>query len=298
MNAGASRADEVLGRVQRITRLLLTPDGVPLRVEVANLGERAAAFTIDFFITILAADAFLLLALLISGGRLGGNTAAALTFAAFVVRNAYFVGFEIARGGVTPGKRAFGLRVVDRHGGPLGAGAVVARNLSREAEIFFPLGMVIAGESWVTAPWEIVPVALWLALTSVFPLCNRDRLRAGDLLAGTIVITVPKKVLLDELVAERVSYAFTDEQLQRYGILELQVLEDVLRRSTGTGNAGLLEDVAERIRRKIGWADPVEPYRVRTFLGDFYAAQRAFLELRKHLGEEREDKFYRAAPKR
>ena len=286
------RADELLGRRRRAVRALVTPDGVPLRIEIADFGERLAAFAIDFIITIFAADLLVLAGLLLAGLPMAGATVAAVTFAAFVVRNAYFVAFEIAWAGVTPGKRALGLRVIDRHGGALTPAAVVARNLSREVEIFFPLGMLLQSESWLASPWEIVPVALWLVLTSALPLCNRDRLRAGDLIGGTIVIAVPKKVLLDDLVSDRTAYAFTDEQLQRYGILELQILEEVLRRPQTFETDELLADIAQKVQRKIQWSGALRPDRARTFLRDFYAAQRAFLELRKHLGDERADKFH------
>jgi uncharacterized RDD family membrane protein YckC len=291
-DATHARADELLGRRRRTVRALVTPDGVPLRIEIADFGERLAAFAIDFIVTILAADVFVLLGLLLAGLPLGGATLAALTFVAFVVRNVYFVAFEIAWAGATPGKRALGLRVIDRHGGALTPVAVVARNLSREVEIFFPLGMLLQSESWLASPWEIVPVTLWLVLTSALPLCNRDRLRAGDLIGGTIVIAVPKKVLLDDLVSEHSAFAFTDEQLQRYGILELQILEEVLRRPETFETDELLADIAQKVQRKIRWSADVKAHRSRAFLRDFYAAQRAFLELRKHLGDERADKFH------
>jgi uncharacterized RDD family membrane protein YckC len=285
-------ADQILGRGWRRIRMLVTPDGVPLRVEVAELTERAAAFTLDFVFIIGATWLLLLAAFALAFGGIGGITLPAATFAAFIVRNAYFVYFELVRAGVTPGKRIVGLRVIDRHGGALTPAAVVARNLSREMETFFPLAMVLQSPDWIAAPWEVVPVGLWLLLTSALPLTNRDRLRAGDLIGGTIVIAVPKRVLLDELVADRRTFTFSDEQLQRYGILELHVLEDVLRRTGAFGSDPLVHDVAAKIRRKIGWTSAVADRDAWTFLRDFYAAQRAFLELRKHLGDERSDKFY------
>jgi uncharacterized RDD family membrane protein YckC len=296
MSDVTAKTDELLGRSARRVRMLVTPDGVPLRIEIADLGERATAFAADFGITLVVSYLLIVVAGWIYaflGGGPGGVTLAAMTFAAFLVRNAYFVWFELAWAGTTPGKRAMGLRVVDRHGGALTAAAVVARNLTREVETFFPLGMVLSSEAWVFSPWEVVPVALWLLLTSSLPFFNRDRLRAGDLVGGTIVIAVPKKVLLDELVTDKRAFRFSDEQLQRYGILELQVLEDVLRRADAFGREPLLLDIAERIARKIGWPRQVEQREAFTFLRDFYAAQREYLELRKHLGEERADKYFR-----
>ena len=297
MSASAG-AEHVLGRGWRRIRMLVTPDGVPLRIEVAEFTERVAAFSLDFIFTVFVAWALLLGAIFLAFGGLAEITIPAATFATFVVRNAYFVAFELMWAGVTPGKRIVGLRVIDRHGGALTPSAVVARNLSREVETFFPLAMVLQSGGWVVAPWEGLPVAAWLLLTSLLPLCNRDRLRAGDLIGGTIVIAVPKRVLLQDLAVERLRFDFSDEQLQRYGILELQVLEDVLRRSDAFAPQPLLDDIAEKIRRKIRYPQPVAPRDTYAFLRDFYAAQREFLELRKHLGDERTDKYFAQHPRR
>ena len=60
------------------------------------------------------------------------------------MRNLYFIHFELSWHGATPGKRIVGIRVVDRRGGPLLPAAVIARNLTREIEIFIPLGVLIS----------------------------------------------------------------------------------------------------------------------------------------------------------
>ena len=61
-----------------------------------------------------------------------------MLFVAFVLRNLYFIHFELAWQGSTPGKYFTGLRVIERHGGELTPAAIVARNLTREVE--FPRG--------------------------------------------------------------------------------------------------------------------------------------------------------------
>jgi hypothetical protein len=99
-------------------------------------------------------------------------------------------------------------------------------------------------------------------------------------------------LLLEDLARERQTFQFTDQQLQVYGIKELQVLEDVLRRPRNAETARLMEEVRERIRRRIRWGDPnVSARDTESFLRDFYTAQRGLLERRKNLGLEKRDKF-------
>src|SRR4051794_24385858 len=62
----------------------------------------------------------------------------------FVLRNGYFIGFELRGRAATPGKRISGLRVIARDGGRLTADAVIARNLMREIEVFLPLSFLSA----------------------------------------------------------------------------------------------------------------------------------------------------------
>jgi hypothetical protein len=64
-------------------------------------------------------------------------------------------------------------------------------------------------------------------------LFNKDRLRIGDLLAGTWVVSIPKRQLASDISAAMAPRAqwlsFTPEQLDAYGVYELQTLERVLR---------------------------------------------------------------------
>jgi uncharacterized RDD family membrane protein YckC len=214
-----------------------------------------------------------------------------LLFISFVIRNFYFIHFELAWRGMTPGKRIVGIRVIDRQGGPLLPSAIVARNFTREIEMFIPLGILLsAGGAGAAIPWERLMLAAWLLSFVVLVFVNRDRMRAGDLIAGTIVIALPRQRLLDDLVERQASFVFTDRQLRAYGAFELQVLEDLLRRPDAPGVALILGEVCSKICRKIDWREPVaEGDRVR-FLRDFYTAQRAFLEREQLFGRKRADK--------
>jgi uncharacterized RDD family membrane protein YckC len=275
----------------RATREIITPEGVTLSVELADYSERATAFLIDLFFWFCASLLlFLTFIFMAVQGWASIFAASILLFIAFIIRNFYFIHFELAWRGMTPGKRIVGIRVIDREGGPLLPSAIVARNFTREIEMFIPLGVLLSMSRTGPVPWERLMLAVWLLSFVALVFINRDRMRAGDLIAGTIVIALPRQRLLDDLVARQASFVFTDRQLRAYGAFELQVLEDLLRRPDAPGVPEILGEVCDKICRKIDWRDPVaEADRLR-FLRDFYTAQRAFLEREQLFGRRRADK--------
>jgi uncharacterized RDD family membrane protein YckC len=216
-------------------------------------------------------------------------------FIGFVVRNLYFIHFELAWRGATPGKRIVGLRVIDRRGGALLPSAIVARNLTREVEAFIPLGLLLTW-SGTNPNWEHLFVAIWLLFFAALPFVNRDRMRGGDLIGGTMVIALPKRVLSGDLVERVAQYVFTEQQLRAYGAFELQVLEELLRRPKSLETSRLLDEVRDKICHKIGWTAPLPPQDTELFLREFYTAQRAFLEREQLFGKPRADKYEAAQP--
>ncbi len=281
-------------------REVLTPEGVPLHFRVATAGDRAAAFLIDLLLVALATVLLVLLATFALSGPGGGVPIAIALVGAFLLRAFYFMGFELRWRGLTPGKKRLGLRVIDRHGGALTTEAVVSRNLVRDLEVFLPLGALLAPEQlWDGAPgWAMLLALVWLLLCALLPLFNRDRLRVGDLVGGTIVVSAPRAVLLTDLAAaaqpaagKEALFAFSPKQLDVYGIYELQVLEDVLRRDAARPNPGELSAIAERIRKKIDWQGEVRD--TQRFLREFYAALRARNEQRLLFGKRKADKHHR-----
>ena len=287
------RTSEFFEGSRRERRQIITPEGVPVTVELADYGERLVALVIDLFIWLLATLAIfipIVLAVGMSGGSLIAISIA--LFIGFIVRNLYFVYFELAWRGATPGKRWVGLRVIDRAGGPLLPSAVVARNLTREVEMFIPLGVLL---TWGKAAngmvdWENLAVAVWLMFFAALPFINRDRMRGGDLIAGTMVISLPKRALSSDLVERAVRFAFTEQQLRAYGAFELQVLEELLRHPDTPDSMRVLNEVCDKICRKIAFTTPVPPTDVALFLREFYTAERAFLEREQLYGKARADK--------
>ena len=294
MTTTYERTSEFLEGSRRARRQIITPEGVPLTVELADYGERVVALVLDLFIWLVATLAIfipLVYAIGVSGGSLIAISIA--LFIGFLIRNLYFVFFELAWRGATPGKRLVGLRVIDRTGGPLLPSAVIARNLTREVEMFIPLGVLLTWSKTANggADWENLAVALWMMFFAALPFINRDRMRGGDLIAGTVVISMPKRVLSSDLVERALQFAFTEQQLRAYGAFELQVLEELLRRPASAGSAQVLGEVCGKICRKIGWTTPLQPSEVLSFLREFYTAERAFLEREQLYGKVRADKF-------
>jgi uncharacterized RDD family membrane protein YckC len=278
-------------------RELITPEGVDLRLKLGLASERAGAFLLD--VAILAAC---LAAFLIAACSAGLTASAASNHAAieallviffvvfFAARVGWFIAFELGPRAATPGKRALGLRVAARNGGRLTADAVFARNFMRELETVTPFFLLLQAKAARDVDAVLLLLGLvWFGVFALFPLFNRDRLRVGDLIAGTWVVHAPQRKLAVDLADEggvRLSdYAFTTEQLDAYGIHELHVLEEVLRRR----DRRTMTAVAERIRRKIEWV-PQGPEHDGDFLSAYYTALRGRLEGRLLMGRRRKDK--------
>jgi len=124
--------------------------------------------------------------------------------------------FEMGRKAATPGKLICKIRVASRTEARLTANAVFARNALREIEINLPLSFLAMYRSpfW---RWAASLLGLtWSGIFLLFPLFNKDRLRAGDLIAGTWVVRAPKPILANDLASEKAdldtAFIFTPEQ--------------------------------------------------------------------------------------
>jgi uncharacterized RDD family membrane protein YckC len=275
-----------------LVRPLVTPEGVDLRVKLAPVSERAMALFIDLAIIvgILIGLMFVTLGALAAMQIEEGQSAAVIVWLLgfFILRNFYFTLFECGTRAATPGKRLMGLRVAARDGGVLSADAVVARNAMRELELYLPISFLVQRGSEIDA-WVILAGIIWCGVFVLFPLFNRDKLRGGDLVAGTWVLRAPKPVLLPDLAeaagGPRALFVFDSTQLSVYGVKELQVLEQVLR----TSEPNAIEAVATRIRAKIRWTkrDAEDDH---DFLSAYYAALRQHLEHRLLFGRRKRDK--------
>ena len=290
----------------RRRRELVTPEGVALPFRVASRSARAGALMLDFAILMVIAIAVTIGLFSIASGLFESGGQADLTGAGeflivvwtlfwFFLWNGYFIVMELGPRGATLGKRAVGIRVAAHNGGRLTAEAVLARNLLRDIELFLPLVFLMTAPSG-DAGYAGLAAACWFLVFLLFPLFNRDALRAGDLVAGTWVVDAPRAKLAEALSTQTAmrdhssqltgaAYRFGEAELSVYGEYELQTLERVLRE----GRPEAMAAVHEAICRKIGWEPGAGDERA--FLEAFYAQLRARLEGGMRFGKRKKDKF-------
>ncbi len=271
------------------TRRFETPEGVDLELRIASASLRLGALLLDLFfmvVILLAATFFLWFA----GTGSGRLDAAAIVWLLgfFLLRNFWFILFELGPRAATPGKRIVGIRVVARDGGRLTVASVVARNLVREMEIFLPIAFLAGGAGDETVNgWMVAFGLLWTAGMGFFLLFNRDRMRLGDLIGGTWVVIARRAAMAADLATRSPAAGallFSPADLGVYGVFELQELERVLR----AGDARAIAAVADTIAGKIGRDAPWDG---RAFLDAYYAQARARMERDLLFGKRRADKY-------
>ena len=290
------------GYSPKLHRLMVTPEGVGLNIHIASAGARAGAVVLDLVFIILIMLVYgILLGIIISNFNIDENGSFGsflLVFSIifwFVLRNAYFLFFELGSKSATWGKRILGIRVASRNGGRLTKESIIARNLIREIELFLPLTYLISTSvQGNISNYAVLAGAIWVAIFLFFPFFNKDRLRCGDLVAGTWVVHAEKAKMTDivassESMTSQIStdYQFSDAELDIYGEYELKTLEKVLRED----NADAERAVYEAICNKLGWMPGGGDERA--FLENYYTQLRARLEGGMRFGKRRADKFDR-----
>ena len=272
------------------------PESVPITFRLSSLGARFGAQMLD--LTFTYGGVILLLVAVAWLGIFSWN--GLFTFYAlitFFMRVPYYILSEMVWNGRTLGKRILGIRVISLDGRRLTPHQIVARNLMKEVEVFLPMGAIMGGADLGWIPGLIL--AGWMLATVLVPVFNKRKQRLGDMVAGTIVVDHPKPQLLPDLTvqAAALGYEFRAGHLGIYGRYELQMLETILRMPPKTPEARRhVSEVAQTIRRRIGYDEKLPESREWDFLMEFYRQQREFLESRNLFGDTREDKFHAARP--
>ena|SRR5688500_18236479 len=145
------------------TRRVATPEGIELTLRLAGPVPRALAWAVDLVIRVGILAIVMMVAS--SLGRAGWGV---VLLTAFFVEWLLPALFEARWRGQTPGKRFFGLAVLNDDGTPLRWPAALTRNLLRAV--------------------DFLPFLYGIGLVAM--LLNRDFKRLGDLAAGTVVVYV------------------------------------------------------------------------------------------------------------
>lgn len=142
---------------------ITTPEGVRITLSVVGIGARFLARLLDSLIQV---GVLIGLGLVASAIGDSGFVRAGLAIAFFVVAIGYDFVFEPLMRGQTPGKKAAGIRIVDRDGRPVTFLATAIRNTVRLV--------------------DFLPFLYGAGIVSMIATQHAQRL--GDLAAGTIVV--------------------------------------------------------------------------------------------------------------
>ena len=286
MTSAAARAR---AQLKGKARQFITPEGVDLELKIASSGLRFAALITDLVILLLILIGFSILVAWIGFAARNDIFVSIWMLGFFALRTFWFIGFELGQRAATPGKRLVGIRVVARDGGRLTADAVVARNLIRELELFLPLTFLgAAAAEDMVGKWIGLAGLVWSLTLSLFLLFNKDRMRMGDLIAGTWVVMAHRAKLDSEIGASAhpavEALRFTEAELAVYGIFELQELEKILRHRDARSMREVADTIRHKIDRPVAEEDDV-------FLVAYYRQLKARLERKLLFGKRREDKY-------
>ena len=158
-----------------------TPENIEFGYDIAGIGSRFLAAMIDtFLIGVAEVIILLVVGLAVQSLSLAESIlTAAGALLGFVVLWGYYVAFELAWNGQSPGKRVLGLRVVRDGGRPITIIASVIRNLIR----------II----------DFLPFLYGIGVVAM--VADRRSRRLGDLAAGVLVVRERAEVTLESLNA-------------------------------------------------------------------------------------------------
>lgn len=215
-----------------------TPENVVFGYEVAGIATRFMAALIDTILFLILQT--IVFVVVFSAFSLTGIAVAGVVAAlSFIFSWGYYVFFEMAWNGQTPGKYWAELRVIRRDGSPITLVESAIRNLVRPID-FLPFGYAVG------------VIAMFL---------NRDASRLGDLAAGTLVVYAHEDVTLSSLELEnrtrslahtRVPEVMEQWPIERLTRQEIELADQFLQRQFSLQNGHLGQHIARHLLNKMG----------------------------------------------
>ena len=241
-------------RTQFSNRLAIeTPEHVVVELELAGLGSRLAAVTVDAFflglMIVVTTFVILKLATIASTGMAVWIVAVGIGLV-FLGTWGYFVLFEAFSGGRTPGKQLLGLRTVLDTGHPLTFGPAAARNLLRVLD---------------SMPFIGLPLVL----------LHPQNKRLGDLVAGTIVVRErPGEVAIPGAAVREAAAAPDAEGAPELSDREYALLSQLIERLADL-DPGRRERLVSDVVGRLAPRYPNRSSDPETFLIELFAAEQA-----------------------
>lgn len=225
-----------------------TPERVRIAHDLAGIGSRFAAGAIDvFLLTLVFGVLFVIVAVAYGVARPRTEEAQmalgiAVVGGYFAALSAYYIGFEWAWSGQTPGKRMLKLRAVSQDGGPAPASAIFLRNLLRIVDI-------LPG----VAPYGVGGVVMF---------ANARAKRVGDFVAGTVVVR--ERAEAPTAFAPADPSALPGDALSASDLARVRAFASRSRQMTAASRRDVAHRIAEEIaaRHGLAFADAEEFLRV------------------------------------
>ena len=152
-----------------------TPENIEFGYDVAGIGMRFLAALVDTTIFVL----IMYVVFQLLDFDVWSPVFNTFVISSTLLQCAYYIAFERFWNGQTPGKRVFGIRVVQEAGRPVTLMSSVIRNLVRLLD-FFPI---------------------FYGTGTVAMLIDKRSRRVGDLAAGTLVVRDRQRVTLESLLS-------------------------------------------------------------------------------------------------
>ncbi len=218
-----------------------TPESIAFSYELAGLGSRFLAVSVDIAIQTLVMIG-IIWGLIYAGSHMSAavrdasaptkiEASLAIAFIAaiiFVVYFGYFILFEAFWNGQTPGKKMMGLRVVRDGGYPADFASIAIRNLIRVGEF----------------------VAGLYAVSAVAALLSPENKRLGDMAAGTIVVRDARAAKLADVLEEQRESAHP----LMLSSQERELIDQFVARREGMAphsRALMASKISERVRARV-----------------------------------------------
>lgn len=218
-----------------------TAQNIDIEYEIASLGDRIVARIIDLGIFVL----IFILGYIVFGGILDLGNSDIAAIVAYCTYGALFVFYdllcEIYMNGQSLGKKSMKIKVISADGNRPTVGQFLMRWIFRAVDFLVP-GFAMAGGG----------VAL---ITAVF---TEKEQRIGDIVAGTVVIKTEQRTQIKHVAFMPTQGEYSPVFSEAANLTEKDValIQDVVNTYYTTNNAYIVQNMALKIKKHLGIAQP------------------------------------------